>query len=346
MYASAGPLLFRLDPERAHGLTLTAMDTLHRVGLSSLIATPPQPLPTEAFGLQFPNPVGLAAGLDTTTVCRFPDLYRHQLSTIALRSSVNLSMCSARFVAMMLTLMASAVAAQSAVNDCDRLASSPHDPQKKSAGVSFAQLNARSAVAACKSAVAAAPGEGRLWFQYGRALEKSGNLPGAVKAYEEAGKLSHAVAFNNLGELYRDGKHFERNLTKARDLFKTASDLGSQEGKTNYAAVVSAIEGGAGRPIPEPLRGRYSASGMSCKDTLEISKTFGGQYMGTTVTAFEINQQQEFSCKVERLKESGAGEAVAGLRCSFNAEPVSVQAVLTGKEVRIKGRGGVSVRCS
>ena len=64
MYASARPLLFRLDPERAHGLTLTAMDALHRVGLSSLIATPPQPLPTEAFGLQFPNPVGLAAGLD------------------------------------------------------------------------------------------------------------------------------------------------------------------------------------------------------------------------------------------------------------------------------------------
>lgn len=64
MYGSLRPLLFQLDPERAHGVTLTAMDALHRMRLSSLIATPPQPLPTEAFGLKFPNPVGLAAGLD------------------------------------------------------------------------------------------------------------------------------------------------------------------------------------------------------------------------------------------------------------------------------------------
>jgi len=64
MYASARPLLFRLDPERAHGLTLGTLDLLHRAGLSSLVAKPPQPLPTEAFGLQFANPVGLAAGLD------------------------------------------------------------------------------------------------------------------------------------------------------------------------------------------------------------------------------------------------------------------------------------------
>jgi len=64
MYASARPLLFRLDPERAHGLTLGALDAMHRAGLMALVAKPPQPLPTEAFGLQFPNPVGLAAGLD------------------------------------------------------------------------------------------------------------------------------------------------------------------------------------------------------------------------------------------------------------------------------------------
>lgn len=64
MYSSLRPLLFRLDPERAHGVTLGALDALHRAGLSSLAAKPPQTLPTEAFGLQFPNPVGLAAGLD------------------------------------------------------------------------------------------------------------------------------------------------------------------------------------------------------------------------------------------------------------------------------------------
>ena len=64
MYAFSRPLLFWLDPERAHGLGLAGLQAAHRCGLSSLLATPPKPLPTKAFGLTFPNPVGLAAGLD------------------------------------------------------------------------------------------------------------------------------------------------------------------------------------------------------------------------------------------------------------------------------------------
>ena len=53
MYGLARPLLFRLDPERAH-----------RAGLDKAVGTPPAPLPTKLLGLTFPNPVGLAAGLD------------------------------------------------------------------------------------------------------------------------------------------------------------------------------------------------------------------------------------------------------------------------------------------
>ena len=64
MYGFARPLLFRLDAERAHGLALASLDAAHRAGMMQLLAKPPSPLPTEAFGLRFPNPVGLAAGLD------------------------------------------------------------------------------------------------------------------------------------------------------------------------------------------------------------------------------------------------------------------------------------------
>ncbi|WP_394005002.1 quinone-dependent dihydroorotate dehydrogenase [Luteimonas sp. WGS1318] len=64
MYGLARPLLFRLDAERAHGLALTSLDVAYRAGLVPMLAKPPAPLPTEAFGLRFPNPVGLAAGLD------------------------------------------------------------------------------------------------------------------------------------------------------------------------------------------------------------------------------------------------------------------------------------------
>jgi dihydroorotate dehydrogenase len=64
MYELLRPLLFALDAETAHGLTLYASDVAQRSGLSGLIATPPAPLPVRVFDIDFPNPVGLAAGLD------------------------------------------------------------------------------------------------------------------------------------------------------------------------------------------------------------------------------------------------------------------------------------------
>ena len=64
MYNFARPFLFGLDAEHAHGLGLTAMELAYRTGTSPLLARKVEPLPTKAFGLTFPNPVGLAAGLD------------------------------------------------------------------------------------------------------------------------------------------------------------------------------------------------------------------------------------------------------------------------------------------
>lgn len=64
MYNFARPFLFGLDAEHAHGLGLKAMELAYRTGTSPLLARKIEPLPTKAFGLTFPNPVGLAAGLD------------------------------------------------------------------------------------------------------------------------------------------------------------------------------------------------------------------------------------------------------------------------------------------
>jgi dihydroorotate dehydrogenase len=64
VYELLRPLLFALDAETAHGLTLYGMDVAQRSGLAGLVARPPAALPASAFGIAFPNPVGLAAGLD------------------------------------------------------------------------------------------------------------------------------------------------------------------------------------------------------------------------------------------------------------------------------------------
>ncbi len=57
-------LFFSLDPEMAHGLGMGGVDFLNRAGIGCLLAKPPPHNPVEAMGLTFPNPVGLAAGLD------------------------------------------------------------------------------------------------------------------------------------------------------------------------------------------------------------------------------------------------------------------------------------------
>jgi len=64
MYDILRPLLFKLDAETAHRATLYALGVAQRSGFSQCIARPPADLPTKVFGITFPNPVGLAAGLD------------------------------------------------------------------------------------------------------------------------------------------------------------------------------------------------------------------------------------------------------------------------------------------
>lgn len=65
-YPLLKPLLFRLDPERAHEWTTRMMSIAHSVGLlraNKRIVRHPDLL-THCLGLQFPNPLGLAAGMD------------------------------------------------------------------------------------------------------------------------------------------------------------------------------------------------------------------------------------------------------------------------------------------
>lgn len=64
MYDLARSLLFRLDAEVAHGLSLTSLDWVERLRLSGLLAGKRIDDPVEVMGLSFPNRIGLAAGLD------------------------------------------------------------------------------------------------------------------------------------------------------------------------------------------------------------------------------------------------------------------------------------------
>jgi dihydroorotate dehydrogenase len=62
-YCLVRPLVFALDPETAHELTLTGLAAFQKSGLVSAYR-PPRVAPVTVMGLDFPNRVGLAAGLD------------------------------------------------------------------------------------------------------------------------------------------------------------------------------------------------------------------------------------------------------------------------------------------
>ncbi len=67
MYVRLRPLLYRLDPETAHAMTLQVLRLIGSLPpLASLLKRlfAPNDLPVQAMGLAFTNPIGLAAGFD------------------------------------------------------------------------------------------------------------------------------------------------------------------------------------------------------------------------------------------------------------------------------------------
>ncbi len=63
-YPLARSLLFQLDAEKSHHLSLNTLKRLHVLGLSRLLSAEQVDDPRLVMGLQFANKVGLAAGLD------------------------------------------------------------------------------------------------------------------------------------------------------------------------------------------------------------------------------------------------------------------------------------------
>lgn len=64
MYPLLRKFLFLLDGERSHDLSLNSLNVLYKCKLSSILSKPQVSDPVTVMGIEFPNRVGLAAGLD------------------------------------------------------------------------------------------------------------------------------------------------------------------------------------------------------------------------------------------------------------------------------------------
>jgi TPR repeat protein len=116
--------------------------------------------------------------------------------------------------------------------DCDQLASHPSDPLRVAPGVSFDSLDAARALTACDAALAAHPGEARLFYLRGRAHTRAGRLANAKKDtntalvsfaaaitdLQTAMTRGYPMAFNNVASAYRDGEGVTKDQAKAAAL--------------------------------------------------------------------------------------------------------------------------------
>ena len=64
MYKFLRPLLFLLPAEISHDLALFSLSIANKIGLLSFVKAPKNNTPVTVMGIEFPNKVGLAAGLD------------------------------------------------------------------------------------------------------------------------------------------------------------------------------------------------------------------------------------------------------------------------------------------
>jgi dihydroorotate dehydrogenase len=64
LYPLIRKFFFALDAETAHGIGMSGVSFLNATGFAGCLAKPVAACPVEVMGLKFPNPVGLAAGLD------------------------------------------------------------------------------------------------------------------------------------------------------------------------------------------------------------------------------------------------------------------------------------------
>ncbi|MCJ2026332.1 tetratricopeptide repeat protein [Methylobacterium sp. J-067] len=179
------------------------------------------------------------------------------MSAVLLRRSESAILTSfkpiaARVVLMLFVLVGDCFASDhsvsaEAVQACDGLASAPWDPDApdRSRTVEFRDLRAGPAATACQAAIAQAPHLRRLYFQLGRAYDRQGANQDAYQAYRRASDLGSGAAKVNIGILFRQGRRFEKNDTKARSWFREAAEAGIPEGMFCYATAFDNAIGGA-----------------------------------------------------------------------------------------------------
>jgi TPR repeat protein len=141
------------------------------------------------------------------------------------------------------------------VAECDSLAASDLDRGRPAALPGVVLVNARAAVPACSAAVAAAPNDGRLRYQLGRAFAAGSQHDKARDSYRTAIAHGSLPAMVDLANMYRFGQGGPRDYGEARPLLEKAAAAGLPQA---MYALASMYREGTAVPKDEQLAQHWS----------------------------------------------------------------------------------------
>lgn len=129
-----------------------------------------------------------------------------------------------------LPVSAQSRSSQQIIAECDRLAASPYDTQRKAEGVDFNDINTTAVIKACRRAVQVNDIP-RLQFQFGRSLVSDDQDEQALNWYPKAARKNYAIAQYSMGWMYINGRGVEKNETEAVKWYRKAAEQGLHFGQ-------------------------------------------------------------------------------------------------------------------
>src|SRR5581483_10116319 len=124
-------------------------------------------------------------------------------------------------------------------NECDRLVafappfSTPEQLKRAK------HVNWPAAAAACAAVVAEQPGNMRMQYFYGLALDKTNNTVEALRRVKMAADAGDADAMDSLGFFFATGRGTLKNPERAFEMFSKAASLGNASGIANLGTMYS-----------------------------------------------------------------------------------------------------------
>jgi len=133
-----------------------------------------------------------------------------------------------------------ALAEDTAVHACDRLAAHPQDPDKVTPGVSTSDVDRPAAIAACRAAVAEDPKTVRYTYQLARVLFYDGQAEEATQLMAQAAEAGYRQAQFVMGAFITNGRPYvSDDLCDAEQWWAKAAKAGRQAAKVAYVRHVT-----------------------------------------------------------------------------------------------------------